>query len=468
MKYVFYHITDSHYYSKKNFSCDPWSLPQFDSQISFRESEEILKEALNIILNDNETDTVIFTGDMTDHGDEYSHRELLCVLSDFENKGGKPFVVTDSHDYPWFEIFRIDENGNKAPKEHMKREDVVPMYYPFGRDKGFDKFEGDDTTYIAEIFPGLRYIGLGYKFTSSDNEHDPIFPEELMQWVERHTVNAREEGATVICGTHWPVVTPSPAYNILGEGNTFVNGEWYCKRFADMGISLMFTGHSHIQCMKEVVSDNGNVIYNVQTSALTGFPPKMRKITIDTDTNVCNIRTIDMDVPSLNLGTSLYEYTRRGFLGSIEDVPYNMEHDISAFAETGGGITLPKDFIYKHPRLISYIGKKINGLTYGKMAKFSEKYHNMKQSEYEHLKNEKVIPFIFSLVEGLFSGNQKYSPDTAEYKIAMAVVNKVDKITKLLHIDLSDFLKGYTLTEFVEPLLYNNGLDNDNIDVFIK
>ncbi len=468
MKHVFYHITDSHYYSKKNFSCDPWSLPQFDGQISFRESEEILKEALNIILNDDETNTVIFTGDMTDHGDEYSHNELIDVLTEFEKNGGRPFVVTDSHDYPWFEIFRIDENGKKAPKEHMKRSDVVPMYYPFGRYKGFDKFDGDDTTYIAEILPNLRYIALGYNFTAADNEHSPIFPEELMSWVKNHTDKAKKEGAIVICGTHWPVVSPSPAYDILGEGNTFVNGEEYCKCFADMGISLIFTGHSHIQSMKKVVSEEGNVIYNVQTSALAGFPPKMRKITINTETKICNIRTIDMEVPQLNLDMTLYDYTRKGFLGSIEDIPYNMEHDIAAFAETGGGITLPKDFIYKHPKLVSFIGKKINNLTYGKMAKFSRKYHNMKPAEYEHLKNEKVVPFIFSLVDGLFSGKRNYTPETVEYKITMAVLTKAEKIVNMLHIDLSKPLKGYSIKEIVEPLLYNNSLDVDNVDVFIK
>ena len=467
MKHVFYHITDTHYYSKKNFALDPWSYPQFDDQMSFRESEEIIKKALQIILEDEETSTVIMTGDMTNHGETYSHEEMTALLRDFEAKGGKPYAVTDSHDYPWFDIFRIDEKGNRVPKEHMPREDVVPMYYPFGRDKASDTFDGDDTTYIAEILPGLRYIAMGYELTSEDGLTDPAFSDEQMAWVKKHADEAKEDGAIIICGTHWPIVTPSPAYNILGKGNTFVNGEERAKELADMGIRLFFSGHTHIQYMGEITSDKGNKLYSVQTSALTGFPPKMRRITIDTDTGLVQIRTIDLDLPELNLGMSLTEYCRKGFLGSIEMIPYNMEHDIKAFAETGGGITLPKELIYKHPKIVSFIGKKINGLTCGTMAAFSKKYHGMKKSEYAHKKDDKVVPFLLDLVAHLYSGNANVEPESVEYKVTMAVVKKIEKLTKTFGIKLDKLLCGYTLSEVVDPLLYNSGLDDDNVDVMI-
>lgn len=466
MKYIFYHITDSHYYSKKNFACDPWSLPQFPEQVSFRESEEVFKKALQIILDDEETSTVILTGDLTDHGDSYSHDEMIELLRDFEAKGGRPFAVTDSHDYPWFEIYRIDENGKKAPKEHLPREEVVPRYYPFGRDKGFDTFT-DDTTYIAEIFPGLRYIAMGYDLTSDDGNNDPEFSDELMAWVKKHADKAKEDGAMVICSTHWPIVVPSPVYKLLGKGNFFVNGEQRAKELADMGIQLFFSGHTHIQYMTEITSDKGNKLYSIQTSALPGYPPNMRKITIDTDTGIVQIRTIHMDVPELNLGMSLTEYCRKGFIGSLEEIPYNMEHDVKAFAETGGGISLPKDLIYKHPKIVSFIGKQINGLTYGKMAAFSKKYHGMKKSEYAHKKDEKVVPFILNLVAHLYCGNADTTPDTVEYKITMGVVKKIEKITKTLGIKLDGMLSGYTLTQIVEPLLYNSGLDDYNADIRI-
>lgn len=467
MIYSFYHVTDTHYFSKKNFACDPWSLPQYDGQISFRESENIVKKAFQIIAEDKDTSTVIVTGDLTDHGDEHSHKEMPEILKEFTERGGNPFVVTDTHDYPHFEMFNIDENGKKVPSVHLPEEEVVPKYYPFGRDKGFDRFEGDHTTYIAEILPGLYYIALGYKFTIPETKHAPAFSDEQMEWVRNHVNKAKEKGGIVICGTHWPVVSPSPAYSVLGKGNTFADGEKRMKEFADIGIRLFFSGHTHIQCMKEIVSEKGNRIYSVQTSALSGFPPKMRKITIDSETGRVDIRTIDMDVPELNLGMSLTEYTRKGFIGSLEMIPYNMEHDIEAFLKTDGGITLPKNLIEKYPKIVMAIGKKLNGLTYGKMAEFSKKYHRMKKAEYEHLKDEKVVPFLLDLVAHLYMGNASYSPDTVEYKLTMASVKKIEKLLKAARLNVKNYLSGYTLSEFIEPLLYNSGLDDDNVTLSV-
>ncbi len=465
MIYSFYHLTDLHYYSKRNFACDPWSLPQPDGQISFRESEEINRKAFDIILNDDETKTVIITGDMTDNGDKFSHEEMTELLEDFTLKGGRPFVFTDSHDYPWFDIFKYDEQGNKIPNEHLPEDEVIPMYYPFGRDKALAVYDKDKTTYVAELFPKLRYIAMGYDYTSEDKLHDPMFSDDLMNWVINQVRLARKDGITVVCGTHWPVVLPSPVYGFLAKGNTFVNGEKCIKRLADEGVRLFFSGHSHIQRIREIISENGNKIYSVSTSALVGFPPKMRKITIDTENKTVKIRTIDMDVPELDLGMSLNEYTRKGFFGSLEEIPYNMEHDVEAFAETGGGITLPKDLIRKHPKIVMFLGKKLNGLTYGKMAKFSSKYHGMKKSEYSDVFDKPVVPFIFEVVAGLYQGNQRYSPETVEYKIAMGVAEKLDKLTAMFKIDIRKLLGGFTISQVLEPLLYNSGTDDDNADI---
>ena len=465
MIYSFYHITDVHYFSKKNFACDWRTFPQPSTQICILKSEETFKKALEIIENDDETDTVIITGDLTNHGEEYSHTEMQALLREFTEKGGNPYVFTDTHDYPHFDIYSIDEKGEKIPAEHLPKEEVIPMYYPFGRDKAFDTFD-DGTTYIAEILPGLYYIALGYEFTSEDRLHSPAFSDELMEWVKSHTERAKEKGATVICGTHWPIVAPSPAYDVIGKGNTFAEGERRAKELANMGVRLFFSGHTHIQCMKEIVSEKGNKLYSVQTSSLSGFPPKMRKITLDTDKGTVSIRTIDMELP--DLGMTFTEYARKGFLGIIESIPYNMEHDVEAFANTEGGISLPKELILSHPRTVMYLGRKLNGLTYSKAAKFSKKYHDLKESDYEGVKDRKLVTLLLELVANLYRGNAPYSPDTAEYKIMMGCIRKIERLLSVLHIDAKKFLSGYTLSEFVEPLLYNSGPDDDNVDLSVK
>lgn len=462
MIYTFYHVTDVHYYSKRNFACDWRSLPQPSTQICIMKSEEAFRKALEIIKEDEDTSTVIITGDLTNHGESYSHEEVRDILQKFTDEGGNPFAYPDSHDYPHFYIYGFDENGQKVPTEHLPGEEVKKMYYPFGRDKGFDTYEGDDTTFIAEILPGLYYIAMGYDST----DDGPVFLDELMAWVRKHTEKAKEKGATVICSTHRPIITPSPAYKVMGKGSTFANGEQRIKELADMGVRLFFNGHTHIQCMKDVTSEMGNKIYSVQTSSLSGFPPKMRKITIDTEKNTADIRTIDLDLP--DLGMTFTEYAKNGFLGIIEKIPYNMEHDVEAFANTEGGVSLPKDLILKHPKIVMLLGRKLNGLTYGKIAKFSKKYHDLKESDYEDKKDRKFVDLILELVSNLYRGNASYSPDTVEYKITMGTFRKIEKLASTFRVDVKKLLSGYTLAEFVEPLLYNSGLDDDNVTVSIE
>ncbi len=142
-----------------------------------------------------------------------------------------------------------------------------------------------------------------------------------------------------------------------------------------------------------------------------------------------------------------------------------MEHDVQAFANTQGGISLPTDLIMKHPKTVMFLGRKLNGLTYGKLAKFSKKYHDLKECDYEDKKDKKFVALIMELVANLYRGNAPYSPDTVEYKITMGTMKKIEKLISVLRIDIRKSLGGYTLSEFVEPLLYNSGLDDDNVTV---
>ena len=186
MIYKFYHITDVHYYSKRNFKCDWRTIPQPSTQICILKSEEAFKRALEIVENDPDTDTAIITGDLTNHGESYSHEEVRDILQEFTAKGGNPFAYPDIHDYPPFYIYSFDENGEHVPVEHLPEDEVKKIYYPLGRDKAFDIYEGDDTTFIAEILPGLYYIAMGYDST----DEGPVFSDELMAWVKSHTEKA--------------------------------------------------------------------------------------------------------------------------------------------------------------------------------------------------------------------------------------------------------------------------------------
>ena len=115
-----------------------------------------------------------------------------------------------------------------------------------------------------------------------------------------------------------------------------------------------------------------------------------------------------------------------------------------------------------------FMGRKLNGLTYAKTAKFSRKYHNMNENDYADVKDKKLVDLIFEIVANLYRGNASLYPDTVEYKIMMGSVKKIEKFLSRLPINIKKLLGGYTLSEFIEPLLYNSGPDDDNVVIKLK
>ena len=464
MKYSFYHITDPHYFSKKNYDGDPWALPQWNDQIAMRESEEILKKALGMILKDSETHTVIFTGDMTHHGDKESHEELTALLDSFESEGGNVFAFTDSHDYPdEMPVFRFGKDGKPYEKEHMEKEDVLPLYKKYGVNKAFAVY-GEEESFVAEIFPGLRYVALCYE--KSNNGF--YFSEDYKQWLKNQALSAEKEGAVMIGGIHQPIIAPNTVYSVISRENVFENGKKVGAELAEIGINLVFSGHCHMHGIQWSESENGKPFYDVSTASLVGCPPKMRRITVDTELKTAEITTILMDLPELNLGMSLEQYCRKGFLGSLEAIPYNMEHDVKAFAETGGGISLPKEKIMKHKRIVSRAGKFLNNFTFGKAEKIARLGNGLKKIECSSVKDKKVVPFVFDIICNIYSGDSYISPKSAEYQITSGVVSVIDSVIKILPVDFKKLAGFGTLKEIVEPLLFNKGIDHNNAVLNLK
>lgn len=464
MKYSFYHITDPHYFSKKNYDGDPWALPQWNDQIAMRESKEILKKALGMILKDSETHTVIFTGDMTHHGDKESHEELTALLDSFESDGGNVFAFTDSHDYPdEMPVFRFGKDGKPYEKEHMEKDDVLPLYKKYGVNKALAVY-GKGESFVAEIFPGLRYIALCYE----KSKNGFYFSEDYNKWLKNQALLAEKEGAVMIGGIHPPIIAPNPIYSVISRENVFENGKKAGAELAEMGINLVFSGHCHMHGIQWSESENGKPFYDVSTASLVGCPPKMRRITVDTELKTAEITTILMDLPELNLGMSLEQYCRKGFLGSLEAIPYNMEHDVKAFAETGGGISLPKEKIMKHKRIVSRVGKFLNNFTFGKAEKIARLGNGLKKIECSSVKDKKVVPFVFDIICNIYSGDSYISPKSAEYQITSGVVSVIDGVIKILPVDFKKLTGFGTLKEIVEPLLFNKGIDHNNAVLNLK
>ena len=97
----FYILTDTHYVSKRSFAPDSRSFARRErgDQIALRASAEILRSFFDEILADNDTDTVLITGDLVNNGDVNSHEDFINELKALTDAGKRVFVTTATHDY---------------------------------------------------------------------------------------------------------------------------------------------------------------------------------------------------------------------------------------------------------------------------------------------------------------------------------------------------------------------------------
>ena len=72
------------------------------------------------------------------------------------------------------------------------------------------------------------------------------------------------------------------------------------------------------------------------------------------------------------------------------------------------------------------------------------------------------MPIILKLVEKLYAGNADISPNNPEFSVIMGTVAILDDIVKTLGLNLKNIIGFSSVKEIVEPLVFNNGIDDYN------
>ena len=471
-----YVMTDIHLYSKRNWLADPYKWERKATQMQMRESEEIIREAFDIILNDPETDTVLITGDLTDNGEISSHEDLLKIFEEYTQKGLRILVTTSTHDYRELKktkYSKVDQNkglsyGYDENYEYKrfipcaKREDLRAWYAPYGRDKAISEHV-DSMSYTYDLDEKHRLIAINDDYIANEKNNHRGLNEEQLNWIIEQANVATQEGKKIVCFTHHPILTPSPIYKLIGSHDIIADNIRLANVLADNGINVIYTGHSHIHDIEYHKSENGNLLYDISTGALVGSPPLMRKVdyledgTIDVKTIVINnLSRFDLE------GKTLPEYCREGFFGMIEDMVNEMSGDMVNFAIYANSISIRPWTVYQFWWIFKAVGIFLNKLTVGKVYKWCKKESKLTPDKVAPIKDEKVVPLILEMVEKLYAGNADITPDRAEFNIIMGTVAIIDDLISTLGINLKKLIGFESVKEIVEPLAYNNGIDDYN------
>jgi len=469
-----YVMTDIHLYSKRNWLADPYKWERKATQMQMRESEDIIREAFDIILKDPDTNTVLITGDLTDNGEINSHEDLLKILQEYTEKGLRILLTTSTHDYAELKktkfskpdqnkglSYGYDENYEyKRFLPCAKREDLRSWYAPYSLDNAIS-IHHESMSYVCDLDEKHRLIAINDDYIANQKNNQRGLNSEQLEWILSAIHKAKEDGKTIVCFTHHPILVPSPVYKLIGARDIIADNVNLANLLADSGVNFIFTGHSHIHDIEYHKSENGNLIYDISTGALVGSPPLMRKVNFLEDGSL-DVKTIKIESLSrfdLN-GKTLPEYCREGFFGIIEDMVKEMSGDMINFAIYANSISIRPWTVYQYWWIFKAVGIFLNKLTVGTVYKWCKKESRLTPEQVKPIKDEKVVPIILKLVEKLYAGNADVSPNNPEFNVIMGTVAILDDLIDTLGLNLKKMIGFSSVKEIVEPLVFNNGIDD--------
>ena len=306
-------LSDIHYFADSLKSdCDEYYEWLYNKHKEYDDTNALLDNALDGILRNAVEDGstyVLIPGDMTKDGEKKSHEELAARLAEFEAETGiQVFVIPGNHDINNSNAITF-ENGYEEPAEITTPEDFREIYADFGyadADSVFVPKNGNKGGMLSytEVLGNYKLIAIDSCMYSEDNgaegnEHktDGRVGDDLLEWIVAECKDAEERGLTVVGMQHHNIIP----HMAIEEATlwAFVVEDWLqlADAYADAGMHFMFTGHLHTNDVSSHISDNGEVLYDILTPTLTGYPNSYKIVDFVSDGSTVDfdMRTLDID-----------------------------------------------------------------------------------------------------------------------------------------------------------------------------
>lgn len=293
------HLSDVHYFSQKLYAdCGDFTIAENSDRKMFRESGAIVDKALAEIVA-YQPDLVILSGDLTKDGElvchQGMHEKLAAAKKQLANAGKQAMfcVINGNHD------INNDDNGRDFSSGKAEHTDLVDplafkeLYADCGYDDAIAKFDeggsqGGSLSYVVRPAKGVTLIVVDSgKYSADQNglgrdEHvtSGVVGEKLLAWVEIQAKQARAAGDIVFVTQHHGVI---PHFSMEPElmGEYLVDNYEDCqRRYADAGVSAVFTGHMHANDIASITTEAGNTLYDIETCATVTYPSDIRFATL--------------------------------------------------------------------------------------------------------------------------------------------------------------------------------------------
>ena len=258
-----------------------------------RKSSEVLNALVDTIRK-YQPDLVLIPGDLTKDGELVSHRLVAETLGKIRDEGIPILLVPGNHDIDNPEGVYYDGSATRYA-ERTSPAVFAELYKDFGY--GDDAVRDENSlSWVAEPFDGLVIIGIDtnwYEKNKYKEKGDPVddnttsggIKDSTLEWVLDYADRAVAEGKQVVAICHHNVVEHFDGQSVLASPYVVEDWENVSRKFIKHGISIVFTGHQHMQDVAKYYSTDAmtDSLIDVTTGASVSYPNPWRLIKVNED-----------------------------------------------------------------------------------------------------------------------------------------------------------------------------------------
>ncbi len=255
-------------------------------------------EILEAFARTLDSDVLIVSGDLTTNAERATHLWLARYFEAIEANGTQVFVIPGNHDIdnPYATGF---ETGKQKRVETVTADDFADIYGAFGYDQAFSR-DPDSLSYIVRLTDDTYLLMLDTnKYEQNQTVGYPVMEgalrAETFYWLEEVNVEIREMAKLqtnsqvnvqanaesiepkIISVSHHNIISHSPVHS---KGFVVENADESAQTLEEMGITLNFSGHIHIQ---DIEYDPRTDLTEIVSGSLIQYPQTYGVLKLDKD-----------------------------------------------------------------------------------------------------------------------------------------------------------------------------------------
>ncbi|MCD7827482.1 MAG: metallophosphoesterase [Clostridiales bacterium] len=262
---------------------------------------------------------ILIDGDLTYNGEYYNHMAFADMLLQLEEETGVNVIVINGDR----DVYNVNSSsfatGSREYETFTTSSNFKSIYSELGYDVATNVYKSSSSSsanlsYSVEIgdyrlivIDGSYFSLTGVTYGTGDTSIYGRISDDLLEWIETECKIAELSGETVIGMCHWSLSGSS----LVNSDGVLENADEVANALADAGMHYIFTAGTGKNDITALVSDEGNVIYDVQTGGIMSFPNTYRVTEFTGETASFELVDADEVQPVVSYTGETYEQPYR-------------------------------------------------------------------------------------------------------------------------------------------------------------